>query len=252
MSSYIFIGGVLRPRLWIYGARMLIPEYEHAPIKIGITGDPERRIQGLHASGPFPIRWLGVWPAKKGRDTEEAIFAKFASDRLGGEWFYPNPDIFAFIADNTRRFLDLFARAIEKDRKVTERARKIWEYVSNGAESEAFAAFEMSFSAIARRHSKVCTDCGATLESVAERDSFRWLSEEVRARIIGKPYPLLLRAEGVAEMLGTSVEEVERLRLAGVLDYFPLTRKEVRYRHADLLKFLETPAGIRLLSAQLG
>lgn len=90
--------------LFLYGARMCIPGYEECPIKLGITSAPDARRKGLQASMPFPLEWLGEWPAKRGRRDEQEAFNMFAEQRLGGEWFTPSPFLLSFIAGNARDY----------------------------------------------------------------------------------------------------------------------------------------------------
>lgn len=84
-------------RGWVYAARMIIPNYEPCPIKIGYTRDPDRRRQMLQASGPFEVEWIACWEAEDGRYSESDLHNYFREHRLTGEWFRPSPEMLAWL-----------------------------------------------------------------------------------------------------------------------------------------------------------
>jgi len=86
-------------RGWVYVARMIIPNYEHCPIKIGYTRDPDRRRQTLQASGPYEVEWLGCWQAEDGRYSEADLHNYFRENRLTGEWFRPSRELLAWLEE---------------------------------------------------------------------------------------------------------------------------------------------------------
>lgn len=82
---------------WLYALRMCIPGYEHCPIKIGLTGNPQKRKATFTGSGPYPIEWIGCWPVMDGRFSEGEFHERFHKHRLCGEWFFPHEDLLAAI-----------------------------------------------------------------------------------------------------------------------------------------------------------
>lgn len=77
----------------LYALRMCIPNYENCPIKIGFSTLVENRRKALSGAGPFPVEWIGSWPAVSGRFSETAFHERFSQYRLKGEWFFPHPDL---------------------------------------------------------------------------------------------------------------------------------------------------------------
>lgn len=70
------------------------------PVKIGFSYDPDERLKKLGQGAPKaqPIRMLGVMLG--GRPHEKSLHGRFATLRLGGEWFRPAPELMDFIAQN--------------------------------------------------------------------------------------------------------------------------------------------------------
>jgi hypothetical protein len=58
---------------------------EEGPVKIGFTCELPSRLRSLQNSCPIPIKLLAA--VQGGRDVEKAYHARFAADRLHGEWF---------------------------------------------------------------------------------------------------------------------------------------------------------------------
>ena len=81
---------------YLYAVRMLIPGYEHNPIKIGFSVYPEQRLKEFTRL-PFPLEWLGQWEAPNGLTDEAAAHQKLAGFRLCGEWFFPSPQVLRFV-----------------------------------------------------------------------------------------------------------------------------------------------------------
>lgn len=61
---------------------------ESGRVKIGIAANPVRRLAELQTGSPEPLRILGVIPG--GARLESQLHARFADDRLHGEWFRPS------------------------------------------------------------------------------------------------------------------------------------------------------------------
>lgn len=65
------------------------------PIKIGVADDVPRRLGGIQTSHPEPLHVLAVM--RGGVSMERSLHERFASLRMQGEWFRPEPDLLAFI-----------------------------------------------------------------------------------------------------------------------------------------------------------
>lgn len=65
------------------------------PVKIGISSDVRKRLDGLRTSCPYPlelrrtVRRMGL--------LERPLHAQLAAARLRGEWFEPTPDVLAVV-----------------------------------------------------------------------------------------------------------------------------------------------------------
>lgn len=87
---------------WMYACRMLIPNYENCPIKVGFSTSIETRRQNLCGTGPFALEWIGQW--KVNSKSDELLFHyTFKTHRLVGEWFFPHPDLLAAIEAHIHR-----------------------------------------------------------------------------------------------------------------------------------------------------
>lgn len=86
--------------MYLYAVQMLIFGYPFAPIKIGVSQEPDQRAK-TYTSGPFPTAWLGSWPDEDAYANERKIHAKFKNYRLAGEWFYPSAGLIQFVEQKT-------------------------------------------------------------------------------------------------------------------------------------------------------
>jgi hypothetical protein len=82
---------------YVYIAQMIIPEYAHHPIKIGISRQPAKRHALMNGGYPFPIAWLAQWESADAWTEEQAAHERFAAYRLQGEWFHPSPAIMNWV-----------------------------------------------------------------------------------------------------------------------------------------------------------
>lgn len=64
-------------------------------IKIGSASDPRRRVKELQTGSPEHLRLLAVTTG--GELHERDLHARFATDRVRGEWFSPSPSLIALI-----------------------------------------------------------------------------------------------------------------------------------------------------------
>jgi len=69
-------------------------------IKIGYTGDLDKRILALGKSAPLPVEAMGWMEGGHGR--EQRLHRKFHTSRFNGEWFQATPQLVDFIAEHAR------------------------------------------------------------------------------------------------------------------------------------------------------
>lgn len=113
---------------YLYAVQMLIPGYDYAPLKIGISVNPEQRASDF-TRAPFPTVWLGRWPAPNGYADELAAHDRFRDFRLCGEWFYPAPVVVRFVEGNLDMTLGSAAagKLRKKDKKFAERLAQMFD-----------------------------------------------------------------------------------------------------------------------------
>lgn len=128
-------------RLYLYGARMCIPGYEQCPIKLGITSDPQARCRGMQGTVPFPLEWLGAWPAKRGIEAEKEAFRMFAPQRLSGEWFSPSESLLNFIQEHVNDYQGVIERHKGQRKTPTGRIPKDVNSWIRNAEASAYSDF---------------------------------------------------------------------------------------------------------------
>lgn len=224
-------------RQYLYGARLMIPDYEHKPIKVGITGNPQQRYKGFLGGLPFPIQWLGIWPAKKGRQAEQAVFDKFADYRLGGEWFHPVPELLAFIEENVTRYAQLIEKYKEEGKTPTRRIPKNVEGWIGLAEYNAYKDFNEHYGRVLKFAGRFCFRCKAEIKEPHVSDG-RIESAKERISLLPK-YPVLDEARA-AELMGIPVKELTSARKDGKISHLAISKTTVRYRQKDLIGFLDS------------
>lgn len=64
-------------------------------VKIGHSGDPDRRIRSLQRSSGESLSILVTMPG--GEALEERLHEMFAAHRRHGEWFHPAPEVLEFV-----------------------------------------------------------------------------------------------------------------------------------------------------------
>jgi len=74
---------------------------ENGQIKIGRTTNLPKRLQGLATMIPMEIELLGVTDI-----AEKEVHAKFAEQRINGEWFQTSPELEHYIKVNCWAFDD--------------------------------------------------------------------------------------------------------------------------------------------------
>jgi hypothetical protein len=69
---------------------------ESGPIKIGVSLQVDKRLEGLRTSSPVCLRLLATKPGEQ--VDEWLLHKKLASHRLHGEWFDPHEDVLAEVS----------------------------------------------------------------------------------------------------------------------------------------------------------
>lgn len=69
--------------------------YRENPVKIGISGDPVRRLSEIQSFHPVNLQIAARAPGK--RLHEKKLHQKFSELRMRGEWFRPSPDLTSII-----------------------------------------------------------------------------------------------------------------------------------------------------------
>lgn len=70
---------------------------EGGPIKIGYSVAPEERVKDFQCGNPWKLRLLRAFPG--GVEEERELHARFAADRMHGEWFKPTPELVRLAED---------------------------------------------------------------------------------------------------------------------------------------------------------
>lgn len=71
-------------------------------VKIGVTNDTRRRLISMQTFSPDPLIVLGVQICQRGGALEGQLHRRFEQHRRHGEWFWPAPELLAYIEANTR------------------------------------------------------------------------------------------------------------------------------------------------------
>lgn len=67
-----------------------------APIKIGFSSSPRKRLGELQTGNPRRLALIVVVDGVE-RELEGRLHAEFAADRLDGEWFQPTPRVIELV-----------------------------------------------------------------------------------------------------------------------------------------------------------
>jgi len=87
-----------RSNRWVY----LIGSEVIRPVKIGVSNDPEARLDDLQTGSPVPL--LLLWQAHGGQGLESALHKRFAAHRTHGEWFdFGDADPILTVAEEAER-----------------------------------------------------------------------------------------------------------------------------------------------------
>ena len=68
-------------------------------IKIGVSSDPEKRVEAIRSSSPqdlTPIRYVRIKDGLNGFLVEQSLHERFSHLRIRGEWFRAEPELFEF------------------------------------------------------------------------------------------------------------------------------------------------------------
>lgn len=103
-------------------------------IKIGVTTDLQMRLSALQATSPDRLTVLGCLPGSL--DDEGSLHARFARERLHGEWFKPSARLMRFIGEKVptpesgqaRPLSYTAALTHEQRRKQKQQERRLWDH----------------------------------------------------------------------------------------------------------------------------
>lgn len=118
----------LDPFLYVIGA-----DVKSQPVKIGISGCPEARMQGLQTSHHCELFVLAKAQIAKA-DDEQQIHELFSAHRLRGEWFRRSKEIVSFI--DTMPGLGVYhaaariLKAREAKRSLSPRERELKQWLT--------------------------------------------------------------------------------------------------------------------------
>jgi hypothetical protein len=73
----------------------------NGPIKIGVAGEPRKRLESLQTGSPEPLYLLGTLPG--GKTEEAALHQKFGALLIRGEWFEPGDELIGFVAREAKQ-----------------------------------------------------------------------------------------------------------------------------------------------------
>lgn len=76
-----------RPMRWVY----FVQVGEEGPIKIGVAGKVDNRVNAIQTSNYQDIRLIGMTPGDE--EDERRWHDRFAKHSISGEWFSPHPDL---------------------------------------------------------------------------------------------------------------------------------------------------------------
>lgn len=213
---------------YLYGVRMLIPKYEFNPVKVGFTTNGQLRALS-YLSGPFPVEWLGEWPAKNGKMDEAVIHERFSEDRLTGEWFLPNPDLLELIDRNVKAYLEAIEKAKEgHNGEMAKRARKehMKAWWLSQVRTDAYENFDAKLALADIRHIP-CDSCREKLlleSSAIPRSCVDDLQERLE-KYQKNRVAIVIFEDELASALDLPVEKIKAWYFAGLLPRFKLHRK---------------------------
>jgi hypothetical protein len=106
----------LQKKHYVYFLRSTCSE---GRIKIGCSYKPASRLTALGAWSPYELELIAVAPG--GFDTERALHAYFAADRLHREWFRSSPELL-FVIDQMSKGKPLSEAVWEYSRSLSRAA----------------------------------------------------------------------------------------------------------------------------------
>ncbi|MDQ3879574.1 MAG: GIY-YIG nuclease family protein [Chloroflexota bacterium] len=72
------------------------------PIKLGLAGDPNKRLESLQTANDVELVLMAAWDGTA--SDERALHARFADAHIRGEWFAPLPDLCAFVDERQQDY----------------------------------------------------------------------------------------------------------------------------------------------------
>jgi hypothetical protein len=112
-----------------------VQAFELKLIKIGVTNDTQRRVVSMQTLSPDHLAVLGVEFCHKGGALEGRLHQRFEAYRQHGEWFYPAPEILAYVDEHTMPLAEVAAakarlledwQMIERIQRGNERRQIRW------------------------------------------------------------------------------------------------------------------------------
>ncbi len=77
------------------------------PVKIGVSGNPKRRIETIQTACPFAISLIDYFPLRNARKHEKELHDLFLEQHSFGEWFnLPPKTVSHFIRYGIERGMD--------------------------------------------------------------------------------------------------------------------------------------------------
>ena len=81
----------ITPRTHLYA----IQHGDGGPVKIGLARHPAQRLSELQIGNPVTLNGLAAWRCLPGDEAD--LHARFDAAHIRGEWFWPTPDLLAYV-----------------------------------------------------------------------------------------------------------------------------------------------------------
>jgi len=117
---------------WVY----FIGQDYDTPIKIGVSVDPDERLNGIQTGHPERLSVLARIPGTQ--QTEAELHRKFAHLRMQGEWFKPDPALRDFIISATTAAREDIGNALGEG--ITHRQAEVASLITDGLTNKEIAA----------------------------------------------------------------------------------------------------------------
>jgi len=105
---------------YIDGKVVYLIEHPKGPIKIGVSNDPERRLENINSMSPFDSEVIGVINAEEPFEAEANLHKKYEPEQISGEWF----DLYDYQIGHLKQLSDLNGRELERQLKSAEEQKE--------------------------------------------------------------------------------------------------------------------------------